>query len=87
GLGACGYALYDTDAIVAVSFGDFAAFSGSTPNGACGKTVSISHGGKTITAKIADKCGGCVNGDVDMTPVLFNQLYGDLGLGRVQGTS
>ncbi|KAG9301194.1 hypothetical protein G9A89_012577 [Geosiphon pyriformis] len=88
GLGACGQTDGDNDAVVAMAAPDF---DPSTPNGnpnknsLCGKQIRIYHEGKSATATIQDRCPECKSGDVDMAPVVFNQLA-DPSKGRISIT-
>lgn len=53
-VGACGSVATDEEHVVALSFEfyDSAAY--------CGRTITIKHGNKVITAKVQDKCESCV---------------------------
>jgi hypothetical protein len=44
-------------------------------------TATVKHGGKSINVKIVDRCEGCADGDIDLTPTAFAALA-DMGLGR-----
>jgi hypothetical protein len=60
GLGSCG----DTDDgtvedIVALAHGIMGPLSNTNP--LCGKTITVSYGGKTVKATVKDKCMGCVS--------------------------
>ncbi|KAI0888601.1 RlpA-like double-psi beta-barrel-protein domain-containing protein-containing protein [Annulohypoxylon maeteangense] len=77
GLGACGQTNTASDAVVAMSSPD--------QDGHCGQTVSISYGGKTVTATVVDKCPGCSATSIDASPAVFQQLA-SLDAGRVQIT-
>lgn len=44
-------------------------------------TATVTHGGKSIQVKIVDRCEGCAEGDIDLTPAGFAALA-DMGLGR-----
>lgn len=66
GMGACGWDDSGkdlTENIVAISH----VLMGEQSNGnpMCGKTISISYGGKTIQATVRDKCMGCAADDID----------------------
>jgi hypothetical protein len=66
GLGACGWDDSGKDYnsnIVAISYLMMGEASNNNPM--CGKTISISAGGKTITAIIRDKCMGCAVDAID----------------------
>jgi hypothetical protein len=71
GMGACGWddsGKDQTENIVAISYAVMGEQSNGNPM--CGKTISISYGGKTITATIRDKCMGCAPDDIDgMSPL------------------
>ncbi|PNS17332.1 Papain inhibitor [Sphaceloma murrayae] len=88
GLGACGWTNTDTEDVVAISHLQFdTGKNGGDPNAnkLCGRNVSIKTAtGNTVTAKVVDRCVGCLEGDLDMTLSLFNKVtnYGD---GRVKG--
>lgn len=44
-------------------------------------TATVKHGDKQIQVKIVDRCEGCAEGDIDLTPAGFRALA-DMGLGR-----
>lgn len=48
----------------------------------CGKTVTASYGGKTITGTVVDKCMGCAKESIDMSRHMFGELD-DLSAGRI----
>lgn len=50
------------------------AFGGGWPSPACGKEVTISYGGKTVTAVIKDTCPSCPPGGLDLSTGLFGAL-------------
>lgn len=81
GLGACGITSNgETDMIVALPH----EFMGTQSNGNpyCGKSLTISKGGKTIVATVADKCMGCVGRDLDLSNIAFKSLGIDFAVGR-----
>lgn len=53
-------------------------------NPLCGKSITISYGGKTAQATIEDTCPGCSGASLDLTPSLF-EVFADLSVGRVSG--
>ena len=76
GYGACGTILQQSDNIVAIPWQMMGTVSNGNP--LCGKKVSLTdpHTGKSTTATVADKCGGCNNPtDVDLTSSLFEFFY------------
>lgn len=71
GMGACGEddtGKDQTDNIVALSH----LLMGTQSNGnpMCGKTITISYGGKTVVATVKDKCMGCDINNIDGTSPL-----------------
>ncbi|KAF2026321.1 hypothetical protein EK21DRAFT_74480 [Setomelanomma holmii] len=94
GLGACGIASTDNDAVVAVSLHTFDAVqTGSDPNqnplcnrkiratrvdGRTGKSVSID-------VTVIDRCTGCQPTDLDVSPAMFDKMANS-DLGRVRVT-
>ncbi|KAF2157168.1 hypothetical protein K461DRAFT_273306 [Myriangium duriaei CBS 260.36] len=86
-LGACGITNSGTDSIVAISM---LVFDQYTPNGnpnknpLCGRTVTLrsKDGKSTYTATVTDRCVGCAEQDLDLTPTLFNTVTNN-GDGRV----
>ncbi|KAI0387081.1 hypothetical protein F5Y04DRAFT_242965 [Hypomontagnella monticulosa] len=93
-LGACGYpdeGKDDTTNIVAIPKQFWDNISTLTSYGInqpahplCDKTITITaSNGKTTTAKIRDRCDGCVNQAIDVTPHTFMDLFGSLDGGRL----
>lgn len=78
GLGSCGYTNTDSESVVAMAVGMMDKAS------MCGKSVTISYGGVTKTAQVVDTCMGCANGNLDMSPTLF-EAFAPLTSGRVGG--
>ena len=66
GLGSCGGTYTSSDAVVALSTNFGATY--------CGKSVQVTYGGKTVTAKVVDSCPSCGPGDLDMSPAAFQAL-------------
>ncbi|KAI1159172.1 RlpA-like double-psi beta-barrel-protein domain-containing protein-containing protein [Nemania serpens] len=73
GLGACGETNADSEAVVAMSPSQY--------DGSCGKTITITKGGKTAKAKVVDKCPACASGSIDVSSTVFQSLV-DLSVGR-----
>jgi hypothetical protein len=66
GMGSCGEddtGLDNKTPIVAISHIVMGEKSNGNPY--CGKTITISYGGKTLVATIKDKCMGCAANDID----------------------
>jgi expansin (peptidoglycan-binding protein) len=86
GLGACGIAHGDSDAVVALSALDFGNDINPNKAAVCGKWVKISHAnGNSVRAPIWDKCPECVSGSIDVSPSVFQQIIG-LFVGRTDVT-
>lgn len=84
GLGACGWVNDGTvENVVALAHG----FMGTQSNGNpyCGRMIEVFHGGKSVKAKVVDKCMGCSGMDIDLSPVAFGQVA-DYSEGRVDCT-
>ncbi|KAH9813762.1 Non-catalytic module family EXPN [Melampsora americana] len=64
GLGSCGDTNTDSDYIVALNQAQY-------DSSWCGKTITISYGGKSCQAVVKDLCPGCPMGGLDMSPGLF----------------
>ncbi len=83
GMGSCGIddsGKDHSDNIVAVSAQLMGAQSNGNPM--CGKTITIKANGKTIQAKVHDKCPSCALGDIDGSEKMFVDLFGSLDAGR-----
>ncbi|KLO11969.1 hypothetical protein SCHPADRAFT_941616 [Schizopora paradoxa] len=89
GLGACGITNGPNDFIAAASHQMFDTFPGATANPnnnpICGKSVTASVNGHSVTVTITDRCAGCGGlGDLDFSPAAFQQLA-PLSVGRIPG--
>ncbi|KAJ7487043.1 plant expansin [Mycena latifolia] len=79
GPGACGKTNTPDDLIVAVSHELFDHFA----NPICGKKLKATHGGKSVTVTVEDRCAGCSGrGDLDFSPAGFKKLA-PLSVGRI----
>jgi hypothetical protein len=73
GLGACGWVNDGSvEDVVALPVGLMGSQSNGNPY--CGMTITIVKDGKTVTAKVVDKCMGCVNNAIDVSNHAFDQL-------------
>ncbi|EDR15021.1 expansin family protein [Laccaria bicolor S238N-H82] len=87
GLGSCGITNKDTDYIAAVSHLLYdQGYAGVNPNNnpICGRTVTATYQGKSVTVAVTDRCEGCAITDLDFSPSAFNQLA-DFSVGRISG--
>ncbi|KAE8445273.1 hypothetical protein EG329_013511 [Mollisiaceae sp. DMI_Dod_QoI] len=83
GLGACGETTNgDTDKVVALPYELMGTQSNGNPY--CGKTITISYGGKSTTATVVDKCMGCKGDSIDLSNAAFQELA-EFALGRGTG--
>lgn len=80
GLGACGGTNGDNDLITAIS----AKLFDDQP--LCGRTIRVSKNGRSADVKIVDRCEGCKEFDLDLSPAAFKDVVGDLGVGRTTGS-
>ncbi|KAJ7088409.1 barwin-like endoglucanase [Mycena belliarum] len=88
GLGACGNTNTASDFIVAVGHGIFDSFPGATANPnnnpICGRKLIATHGGRSVTVEVQDRCAGCAGAaDLDFTEAGFEQLA-SLDVGRLK---
>ncbi|KAF2479910.1 hypothetical protein BDY17DRAFT_302905, partial [Neohortaea acidophila] len=86
GLGSCGITNSASDHIVALAADMMTPMNPPNPNDnpLCGRSITISYGGKTAVATIEDTCPGCSGASLDLTPSLF-QIFEPLAVGRVSG--
>jgi expansin (peptidoglycan-binding protein) len=84
GVGACGKLNSNSDLVVAI---DPSHWTSANPSAdpICGKTITISYGGKTATAVVEDKCSSCAPGAIDVSPAVF-QKFGALSVGAIEVT-
>ncbi|KAF9532001.1 RlpA-like double-psi beta-barrel-protein domain-containing protein-containing protein, partial [Crepidotus variabilis] len=90
GLGACGITNNDGQMFAAIAHEAFDTIPGVTgnPNNnpICGRMVTATYKGNTVTVPITDRCGGCdKKGSLDFSKPAFAQLTGgNFGLGRIE---
>lgn len=80
GLGACGHNNNDNELVAAVGHG---LYDRTHP---CGRNIRVHYKGKSAVVKVVDRCGGCNDNSLDLSPAAFKKIVGSLGPGRVQGT-
>jgi len=82
GLGSCGQTNTEADMIVALSPSQF-----TTNSDICGRNITISMNGKTATAMVVDKCPGCSDNSIDVSPAVFTELTSlDTGRAKISWT-
>jgi len=72
--------------VVAVSHSKYDAKAKSqnpNENPFCGKKVKVTYEGKSIEVKVVDRCPGCSENDLDLSPSAFKKLA-PLGKGRLK---
>lgn len=89
GFTACGSQHGDQELIFALNAAQFDPFTpGGNPNlnTLCGKYIKVTGPHGTATLQLFDRCPGCPDSGLDLTPAAFEQVGGDLGIGVVEGT-
>jgi hypothetical protein len=94
GLGSCGYddaGLDLTKAVVAIDSKLWDSVSTATSYGIdepahpfCNQEITITYNGKSTTGIVRDRCAGCNTNAVDVSEMIFDDLVGGTGDGRVQ---
>lgn len=77
GLGACGGTNNDGELVAAVSH---SLYDREHP---CGRKIRINYNGKSEVVTVVDRCAGCAEDDVDLSPTAFEHVIGPLDIGRV----
>ncbi|CAL1713924.1 unnamed protein product [Somion occarium] len=90
GPGACGHINNAQDFIVAVSAKVFDTFPGATANTndnpVCSKELTATFKGKSVKVTVVDRCAGCAENDIDLSPAAFDKLSPP-SAGRLTGVS
>ncbi|KIP02689.1 hypothetical protein PHLGIDRAFT_48718, partial [Phlebiopsis gigantea 11061_1 CR5-6] len=89
GLGACGVQENDSELVVAIGhalFDGYPGYSGTNPNNnpVCGRTLTATYQGKSVTVTVLDRCVGCDTYDLDFSPTAFSVLA-PTSVGRLTG--
>ncbi|GJE91832.1 hypothetical protein PsYK624_079830 [Phanerochaete sordida] len=89
GLGACGFTNTGSDLIVAVGhelFDTFPGYNGHNPNTnpICGRKITATFKGKSVTVKVVDRCVACNTFDLDFSRAGFAALANP-DVGRIHG--
>jgi len=79
GLGACGTTATDDQIVTAVQaayFDSYPGYNGQNPNKnpLCGKSVTATYQGKTVTAVVTDRSVGGSKYDLNFSPAAFSKL-------------
>ncbi|KAM0306757.1 hypothetical protein ACHAPM_001330 [Fusarium culmorum] len=79
GTGACEENHADADMVASIGRGLYD--SGDY----CGKTIKVTGEAGEAIVTIVDRCDGCADNDLDISPAAFEKAMGDKDQGRVQG--
>ncbi|KAH7337147.1 RlpA-like double-psi beta-barrel-protein domain-containing protein-containing protein, partial [Rhizoctonia solani] len=77
GLGSCGWQNQDYEWVAAIGtslFQEMMVDANPNHSQACGKTATVTYGGKSITVGIVDRCYACGYNDIDLSPSAFQQF-------------
>ncbi|KAJ4471513.1 barwin-like endoglucanase [Lentinula aciculospora] len=90
GLGACGVINNNAQSIAAVSAELFDSYPGAIPgdtnhNPICNKEIIVLYEGKSVAVTVTDRCEGCAEFDLDLSPAAFETLA-ELAVGRMEVT-
>ncbi|KAI8329540.1 RlpA-like double-psi beta-barrel-protein domain-containing protein-containing protein [Chlamydoabsidia padenii] len=77
--GACGPKEGNNSPIVALNAPQYGNMS--KKSSWCGKKIKITGPKGSVTATVNDACPECKSGDLDLTPVLFKKVIGDMNIG------
>lgn len=80
GLGACGATNSDSELVCAVSH---SLYDSEHP---CGRNIRINYEGRSVVVRVVDRCSGCAQNDLDLSPTAFQQVIGPLSIGRATAT-
>ncbi|EHK25048.1 expansin-like protein [Trichoderma virens Gv29-8] len=80
GLGACGHVNNDNELVAAVSH---SLYDREHP---CGRQIRVNYKGRSEVVTVVDRCEGCAENDLDLSPAAFRGVVGDLGVGRTTAT-
>lgn len=85
GVGACEWANQDSELIAAISIADFGIHVPAASSPACGACLTVTGPNGSVSVKVVDKCPGCKQGDVDLSPSAFQKIA-SLDAGRIKVT-
>lgn len=75
GLGACGETSNDEELVCALNVIQFKDLNGNPNNSVfCGRCLEVSGPLGSVKVKIVDKCPGCKEGDLDLSPAAFKKI-------------
>ncbi|KAI0759660.1 RlpA-like double-psi beta-barrel-protein domain-containing protein-containing protein [Irpex lacteus] len=82
GIGVCGLVNTATDRVVAVDSFLSSPTAPPSTDPLCGKNITVTYQGRTITVIVADRCASCAEFDLALSPAAFSDLA-PLSLGRI----
>ncbi|KAK4066041.1 uncharacterized protein Triagg1_8350 [Trichoderma aggressivum f. europaeum] len=80
GLGACGNVNNDGELVVAVSH---SLYDREHP---CGRKIRVGYHDRSAVVTVVDRCAGCAENDLDLSPAAFRAAIGELDIGRITAT-
>ncbi|KAF9767172.1 hypothetical protein IL306_000300 [Fusarium sp. DS 682] len=80
GKGACAQTHGDDDMVVAVGANLF------DTSDVCGKVIELGGDAGTVVLTVVDRCEGCKDTDLDVSPAAFEDAIGPQEIGRGKGT-
>ncbi|CDK27956.1 unnamed protein product [Kuraishia capsulata CBS 1993] len=82
---ACGTSSTADDYIVAIAETLYSSLGESNDgiSSACGKSITASYNGNSVTVKVVDACESCTDVDLDFSPAAFKKLA-DLDVGELK---
>ncbi|KAJ8094993.1 hypothetical protein PM082_010211 [Marasmius tenuissimus] len=88
GIGACGKQSSASQLVAAVAAPVFDNYPGAPPNPnnnpICKKQAKVTYGSKSVTVNVVDRCPGCGNTGIDLSPTAFSKLA-PTSVGRLKG--
>ncbi|KAI8581544.1 hypothetical protein K450DRAFT_231820 [Umbelopsis ramanniana AG] len=82
GITACGTSNLATDMVCALNYIDYGTYANPNDSPVCGACIEVTGPLGTVQVTIQDKCPGCGQGSLDLTPSAFNKI-GDPTQGRI----
>ncbi|KAI9493637.1 RlpA-like double-psi beta-barrel-protein domain-containing protein-containing protein [Zychaea mexicana] len=82
GILACGTSYTAQDMVLALNYIDYGEYANPNESPVCGACIKVTGPLGTAEATIQDKCPGCGQGSLDLSPAVFDQV-GDFNEGRI----
>ncbi|KAG7934634.1 uncharacterized protein OGAPODRAFT_15172 [Ogataea polymorpha] len=82
----CGTSSTNSDLVCAISHSLYeTSVNGEDVSSYCGKTITASYNGNSVTVKVVDSCESCGDNDLDFSPAAFSKLA-DQEIGEIEIT-